>query len=327
MNVLISGSSGFIASYLIEQLLVEGHYVIGLDINPLPKRSFSTNPNYEHCQCDLRDQEEWRTIDLNNIDYVFLLGAKLGGIGYFHEFPFEMISDNEKILCNSFDMLDFIKPKTFTYVSSSMVYESATHYPVKESDLVSIPAPKSHYGFQKLTGEFWSSGFTKKTGIPHTIIRPFNAVGANESLERISDISKTHVLPEFCYRALTLKYDEPFPILGDGQQIRSFTHGRDIARAMVLTMENPASWNETFNVSSPLTYSMAELAQLVWGKVHNWPCNLVHLPSYEHDVQKRIPNVEKAKRVLGFEAEIGLEETIDEVLEHVRNHILREIVK
>lgn len=322
MKVLCTGSSGFIGSYLVNRLINDGHFVVGVDIQPA-RPEFEQSKYYEHVRIDLTRQSEVSRCHFNDCDYAFILSAKLGGIAYFHKYPYEMINYNEKILCNVFDMmLAMPKLSGFTYTSSSMVYESAINYPVEEDDLKTIPIPKSHYGFQKLAGELHSSAFSQKTQIPHTIIRPFNAVGANESLDRISSQGLTHCLPEFVYRALTSKYDEPMGILGDGQQIRSFTHGKDIARAMSLVMQNPLARNEAFNISSPTPTKMIDLAQMVWKRVHNKGTHIIHWPSYEHDVKIRIPNVDKAKQILGFEAKISLEETIDEVIGHVRAHLV-----
>lgn len=318
MKVLVTGSSGFICSYLVERLLNDGHEVIGLDMRE-PNRPFKNHPKFTHITCDLRDQSRTSRVSFNSIDYAFLGACSLGGIAFFHKYPYKMINDNESIMCNTMDLIVRTPMRAFCYISSSMVYESATKYPVSESDLVNIPAPKSHYGFQKLAGEFHASAVSIETGIPHTIVRPFNAVGCNESLNRISDIGMTHVLPEMVYRALTT--EGPMGILGSGEQIRSFTHGKDIARALVTIMNEPKALGESFNISSSSPTKMSDLAQMVWKRIHGTNVNLIHWPSYEHDVKVRIPDTSKAKEILGFETEISLEDSIDEVINHIKDHL------
>jgi len=105
-------------------------------------------------------------------------------------------------------------------------------------------------------------------------------------------------------------------VLGDGSQIRHYTYGGDLARGIVETLENPAATNTDFNLSTTESTSVAHLAEVIWRKIKgpDVPLSIVHDAAYEHDVQKRIPDVTKSKDVLGFEATTSLEDMLDEVI-------------
>jgi UDP-glucose 4-epimerase len=118
-----------------------------------------------------------------------------------------------------------------------------------------------------------------------------------------------------------LKGQDPLHILGDGSQVRCYTHGSDLAAGIIATLENPAATNEDFNISTPVHTSVLELADVIWRKVKgpDEPLRYVSDPPFENDVQKRIPSVDKARDLLGFEAQVSLEEMIDELVPWIRH--------
>jgi len=105
-------------------------------------------------------------------------------------------------------------------------------------------------------------------------------------------------------------------ILGSGEQIRHYTYGGDLARGIVTCMEHPAALNEDFNISTAQSTTVIELAEVIWRKIHGpaKPFAYVSDQAYEYDVQKRIPSVEKAKRMLGVSCDTSLDEMLDEVI-------------
>jgi nucleoside-diphosphate-sugar epimerase len=109
--------------------------------------------------------------------------------------------------------------------------------------------------------------------------------------------------------------DHKVEILGDGQQVRHYTYGGDLAAGIVTAMEHPDALNEDFNLSTAEGTTVRELAGLIWRKVKgDVPLRLAHDDPFEHDVQRRIPATGKAKRVLGFEAATPLDVMLDEVI-------------
>src|SRR5262249_14616718 len=218
--------------------------------------------------------------------------------------------------------------KKITVVSSSMVYESANVYPTPEGEQRRCPPPQSTYGFQKLATEYFAQGAREQYGLPYTIVRPFNCVGVGEK-RALSDrdvmsgnvkLAMSHVVPDLAQKVL--KGQDPLHILGDGSQVRHYTYGGDLARGIRLAIESPAATNEDFNLSTAVSTTVKELATLVWQKVHgDRPLRLVSDTPYTYDVQKRVPSVEKARRLLGFEAKTTLSEALDEIIPWIKRQI------
>ena len=127
-------------------------------------------------------------------------------------------------------------------------------------------------------------------------------------------LAMSHVVPDLVQKVL--KGQDPLHILGDGSQIRHYTYGGDLARGIVDAMENPAALNEDFNLSTAESTTVLQLAELIWKKLKgpDVPFNYVSDEAYEYDVQRRVPGVEKAKDLLGFEATTPLDEILDEVI-------------
>ena len=111
----------------------------------------------------------------------------------------------------------------------------------------------------------------------------------------------SHVVPDLIQKVL--KGQDPLHVLGDGEQVRHYTYGADLARGIVEAMSSPAAHNEDFNLSTAESTTVRQLAELIWTKINgDRPLSLHHDPAFEHDVQRRVPDVAKARDVLGFEA-------------------------
>jgi len=117
-----------------------------------------------------------------------------------------------------------------------------------------------------------------------------------------------------------LRGQDPLHLLGDGTQVRCYTYGGDLARGIRLAMESDAAVNQDFNLSTPVSTTVLELAELIWRKIHgpDRPFAWVSDPPFEHDVQHRVPDVAKARDILGFEAATSLSEMLDEVIPWIR---------
>jgi nucleoside-diphosphate-sugar epimerase len=114
----------------------------------------------------------------------------------------------------------------------------------------------------------------------------------------------------------------PLKIFGSGDQTRTLTHVDDIASGIVTAMAHPAGKNEDFNISASHELTVAEIARIIWKACGEDAdaFELEHLPSFAVDVKRRWPSVEKAKRLLGWEAEIGLHEGISGTVGWLREH-------
>jgi nucleoside-diphosphate-sugar epimerase len=270
---------------------------------------------------------------LLDCDHFIAGAAMIGGIAYFHTYAYDILATNERILASSCDAAIHANKhsnlRKATYLSSSMVFESAHSWPSYEGQELEIPPPRSTYGFQKLAVEYFARGAWEQYGLPYTIVRPFNCVGVGEG-RAIGEaevksgnvkLAMSHVVPDLVQKVL--RGQDPLHILGDGSQVRHYTYGGDLATGIVGTLEHPDAVNEDFNLSSSASTTVLELAKLIWTRIKGpeAPFRFVNDPPFEHDVERRIPSTEKAKRVLGFEATTTLEEMLEEVIPWVSEAI------
>jgi len=296
------------------------------------KRRHDSDPSYRFVQGDAKDSDLLTELAMD-CDQVVAGAAMIGGISYFHEFAYDLLAENERICAATFDAAIAAnrqgRLQRITVISSSMVFESADRFPTPEGAQLEIPPPRSTYGFQKLATEYFARGAHEQYGLPYTIVRPFNCVGIGERralrdreiLSGNVKLAMSHVVPDLVQKVL--KGQDPLHILGDGSQVRHYTYGGDLAHGIRLAMESDDAENDDFNLSTSRSTTVAELAEAIWRKVHGGdrPLRLVSDPPYEHDVQRRIPDVTKAREVLGFEAKTSLEGMLDEVIPWVREEI------
>ena len=331
-KVVVTGSAGFIGGYIVEELLRQGHQVVGVDNYSKygsVAKSYDGNPNYELIVGDVQDVELMTRV-LSDADHFIAGAALIGGISYFHTYAYDLLAQNERIIASSVDAAIAAhkagRLRKVTYMSSSMVFESTDRWPSKEGDERLIPPPLSSYGFQKLAVEYFAHAAWDQYKLPYTIVRPFNCVGIGES-RALGDVdidsgnvklAMSHVVPDLVQKIL--KGQDPLHILGNGQQVRHYTYGGDLAKGIALTLDHPAALNNDFNISTPNGHSVAELAEAIWRKIKgpDVPLRLVHDQGFEHDVQKRVPDVSKTKELLGFEATTSLDEMLDEVIPWIR---------
>ena len=336
MKVLVTGAAGFIMGYLVPELLEAGHQVVGIDnfskYGPL-RKSYDGHPGYRLVEGDVKDAGLMTELAAD-CDQVVAGAAMIGGISYFHEFAYDLLAENERIIASTFDAairaFERGRLRRIDVISSSMVFESATEFPTPEGAQRTSPPPLSTYGFQKLATEYFALGAWQQYHLPYTIIRPFNCVGIGERRAlRDHDVmsgnvklAMSHVVPDLVLKVL--KGQDPLHILGDGSQVRHYTYGGDLARGIRLCMESDRAVNEDFNLSTAASTTVRELAAAIWRKVHGpeRPLRLVSDPSYAHDVQRRVPHVGKARDVLGFEATTSLDEMLDEVIPWIRAELL-----
>jgi nucleoside-diphosphate-sugar epimerase len=301
-RVLVTGGAGTIGSAVVRRLLRDPAYEIRVaDHRPAPAWM------REGCELhrgDLRDLDVARGA-LAGCSHVIHLAAIVGGIANFHKLPFTLTEVNNALTGAIVHAAVEQDVTRFTYVSSSMVFERATEFPTGETHLDSCPPPRSAYGFSKLAGEVYTRAAHDQHGLRFTICRPFNAYGPGELPDR-DEPGIAHAVPDLI--AKVLSGQRPLQIFGSGEQTRTLTHVDDIADGIVTAMGSPRGENEDFNISASDERTVAEIAALIWEACGEDPeqLRLEHLPSFEVDVQRRWPSVEKASDLLGWEARIDL---------------------
>ena len=335
-KVVVTGSAGFIGGYIVEELLSKGYQVVGVDnfskYGPVSK-SYDDNPNYELVVGDVQDVELMTGL-LSDADHFIAGAALIGGISYFHTYAYDLLAQNERIIASSVDAAIAAKKaggrlEKVTYMSSSMVFESTDRWPSKEGDERIVPPPLSSYGFQKLAVEYFAIAAWDQYQLPYTILRPFNCVGIGER-RALGDVeihsgnvalAMSHVVPDLVQKVL--KGQNPLHILGAGDQVRHYTYGGDLARGIVLSLEHPDALNNDFNISTADGHTVTQLAEIIWKKIYgdDVPLNVQSDEGFQYDVKKRVPDVSKAKNLLGFEATTKLEVMLDEVIPWIKNAI------
>ena len=335
MTVLVTGSAGFIAGYLVQELLDQGHDVIGIDNYSKygrVEKSYQNHPRYRFVEGNCKDVALLTEL-ASDADYFVACAAMIGGISYFHAYAYDLLSENERILATSFDaaIASHMKGrlKRMCILSSSMVYENAAIFPTPEGHERECPPPSSTYGFQKLASEYFAQGAWEQYKLPYVICRPFNCVGIGER-RALGDadvpsgnikLAMSHVVPDLVQKVL--KGQDPLHILGEGNQIRCYTYGGDLAKGIATALFHPAAGNQDFNLSTAQSTTVMDLAKLIWTKIHgdSKPFRHVGDPPYPYDVQMRVPDVSKAKAMLGFEASTSLSTMLDEVIPWIREAI------
>src|SRR3954471_1131753 len=274
----------------------------------------------------MREGCEIRNLDLRDLGQardaaagcsrVIHLAAIVGGIANFHRLPHTLTEVNNALYNAVVRAALDHGVERFVYVSSSMVFERAERFPTPESYLPECPVPRSAYGFSKLTGEVYCRAAHDEHGLPFTICRPFNAYGPGELPGAEPGIA--HAVPDLVRKALAGM--RPLPVFGSGEQTRTLTHVDDIADGIVTATSHHAGLDEDFNISASEELTVAEIARLIWELCGNDPdaFELEHRPSFEVDVQRRWPSVEKAERLLGWTARIGVREGLASTIEWLR---------
>lgn len=316
-RIVVTGGCGFIGREVVAQLVAKGHDVTVVD--DLSKPDAAAPPGAEFVRHDLTDARSTRQL-FGGFRRCVHLAAKIGGIGYFHRHPATILAENDKMYASVFGASAYHRHDRIVYISSSMVFENARTFPSHERDLPTTPVPRSAYGFSKLSGEWYCRAFRDEHGLRFTICRPFNAYGLNEAPGE--EVGEAHVIPDLAWKLLAGQH--PLQVLGDGTQSRCFTHVSDIARGVVMALESDRAVDEDFNISIAEETTVLELARRINDLIRPGKAlELVHVPGYKDDVRRRVPAVDKARDLLGFEARVSLAEGLPPVMQWLRERHAR----
>ncbi len=315
-RVLVTGGAATIGAAVVRRLLRDPDYEVRVsDQRPAPQWM------REGCEVhtgDLRDLAQAREATAGCAQVIHL-AAIVGGIANFHKLPHTLTSVNSALYDAIIQAALDHGVERFVYVSSSMVFERATQYPTTEEHIWETPMPRSAYGFSKMAGEVWCRAAHDEHGLPYTICRPFNAYGPGEMPDDEPGIA--HAVPDLIRKALSGQH--PLEIFGSGEQTRTLTHIDDIADGVVAAMHSPAGLNEHFNISASDELTVAQIARIIWEACDRDPATfeLEHLPTFAVDVVRRWPDVSKAQRMLGWEAQIGVREGVAQTVEWLRERL------
>jgi UDP-glucose 4-epimerase len=280
-RVLVTGGAGTIGAAVVRRLLAEPDLAVRVCDQREPPAWMSAA--CEVHTADLRDIDSARAA-IDGCDAVIHLAAIVGGIANFHKLPYTLSEVNAALYNAVFGAALGRDLERFVYVSSSMVFERATDFPTREEHL--------------------------------DVCRPFNAYGPGEMPEDEPGIA--HLVPDLIRKVLSGQ--RPLQIFGSGRQTRTLTYVDDIADGIVTALRHPAALNQDFNISAGEELTVAGIAQAVWEACGAAPeeFELEQQPTYAVDVQRRWPSVEKASRLLGWEAQVELREGLSRTVQWLR---------
>jgi nucleoside-diphosphate-sugar epimerase len=201
-----------------------------------------------------------------------------------------------------------------------MVYERCLTHPSKEEDVNNSLIPSTDYGLSKLVGERLAQAFQIQYGLNYVIWRPFNIITPYEKGE--SDLGMSHVFADYI-KNIVLEKKKVLPIIGDGEQIRCFTWIEDVARGIADYSFDEKAENNIFNLGNPEPISMKDLANVIYSaaqkhdliEISEDGLQFETIKSFNNDVRTRIPNVGKAKDILGWEPTLKVNESVERCLE------------
>lgn len=313
-KILVTGGAGFIGSHLIEKLLKGGNRVWALDdlsTGSMDRLApFKKNRDFTFKKGSVLNEKDLKPL-VSLVDLIYHLAAAVG-VKYVVEKPlYSMINNIEGT--NMVLRLACPKKIPVLITSTSEVYGKLDRAPFKEtSDRVYGSAYNERWGYalSKAVDEFTALAYFREKGLPVVIVRLFNTVGPGQSGKY------GMVIPRLIEQAARGK---PMTVYGDGKQIRCFSHVDDVTDALVKLLSSKKVYGEIINLGSNHKVSINGLAGLI-KKMTKSRSKIVHVP-YEkaysktfEDMQKRVPDLAKARRLIGYRPTRSLEEIIRSIL-------------
>ena len=324
MKILITGGAGFVGSHLADRLHGEGHEITVID-----NLSTGRYSNVEH----LEGEKNFRLIIdtvlnealmeelIRETDRVFHMASAVG-VKLIMERPVQTI---ETIFRGTDVVLGFCSRyrKRVLIPSTSEVYGKGISVPFKEEDDLLTGATDKHrwaYACAKTLDEFLALAHWKETRLPVVVVRLFNTVGPRQTGQN------GMVVPRFIKAALK---NEPIPVHGDGTQARCFGHVSDVVEGLIKTLETPACFGQVINLGNNEEVTIKGLAETAIemtgseSEIQFIPYEEAYGEGFE-DMQRRVPSLEKAKRLIGYQPTRTLEDIINDVADQFRHEIKSE---
>jgi len=318
MKYLITGGAGFVGSHLAEELLLRGHEVSIIDDlstgTILNIRHLKAAPRF-HYTIDTCANRSLLAELVDGADIIYHLAAAVG-VRLIVESPVRTIETNIKLTELVLEAAHKKKKPVFV-ASTSECYGKSNDIPFREDgELVLGPSSKGRWSYacSKLIDEFLAIAYYRERGLPTVVGRLFNTVGPRQTGQY------GMVVPTFVKQALA---GAPVTVYGDGQQSRCFIHVRDVVRALITLMERPDAYGQVYNIGNVDEVTILSLAEQVIARSGSSspivfvPYEKAYEPGFE-DMPRRVPDITKVNRLIGWHPTIALSQILDDVLESFR---------
>lgn len=315
-NILVTGGAGFIGSHLCDDLLKKGaNKVVCLDNFFLGKKeNLSTAMQYNNFKIYKDDARKfgvlYSVLQKEEIEVIYNMATIALNYSFFN--PFDAYMVNVEIANTLLELLKIGAYKTLIHTSSSEAYGSAKYSPMDENHPTD---PTTPYAAGKAAADMMIHSFSKILGLDISIVRPFNNYGPRQNA--VGPLAG--IIPATARR---LKNGNAPIINGDGKQTRDFIYVKDTVRGLILAYEKEGSRGEIINLGSGKDISMNSLLQQIctyMGYYGKWE----HTEERTSDVRILCANIEKAKRILGFEAQTDFQTGIKKTLDwYINNNII-----
>ena len=299
-RVLVTGGAGFIGSHLVDALAARGDRVLVVD-----DLSVGTRANLAAAAVAGVDLEVCSVLDgdrltqlCRGVDLVFHLATQCVRVSLFD--PERVHRVNTEGTLRMLMAARAARVERVVYVSSSEIYGSAQRAPMAEDHPC---APTTIYGASKLAGEHYALAFYQVHGLPAVVVRPFNTYGPRSHFEG----AYGELIPKFVVRALA--GERPI-VFGDGEQTRDFTYVDDTVRGLLLASESTTLVGRAVNIARGEEVSVNRIARLVLDACGRPDLTPEHGAARPADVRRHYADISLARRELGFEPTVRIEEGI-----------------
>lgn len=313
-KILITGSEGFLGTYLKNYYLKKNFEVVGLDnLSKYKFRSNTVNSNNKFSFHKVDCSKESQILkNLKGCNSIIINAANIGGIKQLDKGYSTLFTENQNIfnasLNASIKACKRYKLKKIILISTSLIYENNGSKFSKENDDLKIAYPKNFYAFQKLTSEMLLKAASKKYGFKYNIIRPFNLIGKFEE-DKVSIMS--HVIPELIKKLRNTS--KKIRIYGDGSQERSFTSVSEAAKCIFLISSRKNCENQTFNVGSQESTSINKLIKLL-SKTLKTKKKIIRTKGFASDLKFNKCNSSKVFTFTGYKPKKKLKDIVKDLI-------------